>query len=171
MAAAWRSTAALPLSGGSMFRSIVVPIDLAEIEISQIAISTGVRIAKDSGGRIALVNVVPIMPVMMLDTVPVSYETEVAEKSEASLAELAASLDLPADRVTAVVRIGGIYHEVLHVATAQDADLIVVGSHRPAMATYLLGSNATAIVRHATCSVLVLRNADQLLGTTSRPVG
>ena len=36
-------------------------------------------------------------------------------------------------------------------------DLIVVGSHRPAMATYLLGSNASTIVRHAPCSVLVVR--------------
>jgi nucleotide-binding universal stress UspA family protein len=35
--------------------------------------------------------------------------------------------------------------------------LIVVGSHRPTMATYLLGSNAKTIVRHAKCSVLVVR--------------
>ena len=40
----------------------------------------------------------------------------------------------------------------------QGADLIVIGSHRPAMSTYLLGSNAKTIVRHAKCSVLVLRD-------------
>ena len=37
------------------------------------------------------------------------------------------------------------------------SDLIVVGSHRPSMATYLLGSNASTIVRHARSSVLVVR--------------
>ena len=37
------------------------------------------------------------------------------------------------------------------------ADLIIIGSHRPAMSTYLLGSNATTVVRHAGCSVLVVR--------------
>ena len=37
------------------------------------------------------------------------------------------------------------------------ADLIVVGSHRPVMSDYLLGSNAKTIVRHAQCSVLVVR--------------
>ena len=141
-----------------MFRSIVVPVDLAEVEISQPAIATAVAMAKQSGGRITLVNVVPIMPVMMLDTVPVSYEAEVAEKAQTSLAEVAATVDLPRDRVTAVVKIGGVYHEVLDVAAQESADLVLVGSHRPAMATYLLGSNATAIVRHAKCSVLVLRN-------------
>src|SRR4051794_41535956 len=116
-----------------MFRSIVVPIDLAEIEISRIAIATGVRIAKDSGGCIALVNVVPIMPVMMLDTVPVSYETEVAEKSEASLAELAASLDLPADRVTAVVRIGGGFPDAFDIASRKRTRPCTGASHRPAL--------------------------------------
>jgi nucleotide-binding universal stress UspA family protein len=139
-----------------MYRSIVVPVDLAEPDISRHAIDRAVALAKLSDGRITLVNVVPIMPVMMLDTVPVSYETEVADKSRIAMEELARSVALPSGRVSSVVRIGGVYHEVLEVATETGADLIVVGSHRPAMATYLLGSNATAIVRHATSSVLVV---------------
>ena len=56
-----------------------------------------------------------------------------------------------------MVRLGSVYNEVLEEADGTGTDLIVVGSHRPTMATYLLGSNAAAIVRHATCSVLVVR--------------
>jgi len=145
-----------------MFCSIVVPIDLAEPEISRRAIEHAAMLAKLSKGRITLVNVVPIMPLMMLDTVPVSFETEVAEKAEAQLAALAKTIDLPPERLETIVRIGGIYHEVLEVAESKKADLVVVGSHRPGMATYLIGSNATAIVRHATCSVLVLRQENLL---------
>jgi nucleotide-binding universal stress UspA family protein len=52
---------------------------------------------------------------------------------------------------------GSVYNEVLAEAKKIGADLIVVGSHRPGMATYLLGSNASTIVRHAECSVLVIR--------------
>jgi nucleotide-binding universal stress UspA family protein len=52
---------------------------------------------------------------------------------------------------------GSVYNEVLKEADRMAADLIVVGSHRPTMSTYLLGSNAAAIVRHAKCSVLVVR--------------
>ena len=37
------------------------------------------------------------------------------------------------------------------------ADLIVMSSHRPAMKTYFLGSNAGHVVRYAKCSVLVVR--------------
>jgi nucleotide-binding universal stress UspA family protein len=53
--------------------------------------------------------------------------------------------------------VGGIYHELLQEAKGWNADLIVVGSHRPVMSDYLLGSNAKTIVRHAQCSVLVVR--------------
>jgi len=62
------------------------------------------------------------------------------------------------NRVSATVRLGSVYHEVLSEAETIGADLVVVGSHRPSMSTYLLGSNAATIVRHAKCSVLVVRN-------------
>ena len=41
---------------------------------------------------------------------------------------------------------------------AAKADLIVMTSHRPAMRTYFLGSNAGHVVRYAKCSVLVVRH-------------
>ena len=74
--------------------------------------------------------------------------------------ELVTSLTLAdKSKVTTAVRMGSVYNEVLAEAEEHKADLIVIGSHRPAMATYLLGSNATTIVRHAPCSVLVVRPA------------
>jgi nucleotide-binding universal stress UspA family protein len=50
-----------------------------------------------------------------------------------------------------------IYAEILGVAGEAEADLVVVGSHRPAMKDYLLGTNAARVVRQARCSVLVAR--------------
>jgi nucleotide-binding universal stress UspA family protein len=37
-------------------------------------------------------------------------------------------------------------------------ELIVMSSHQPGMRTYLLGSNASHVVRYARCSVLVVRS-------------
>jgi len=51
-----------------------------------------------------------------------------------------------------------IYAEILGAAEEAEADLVVVGSHRPAMKDYLLGTNAARVVRHARCSVLVARD-------------
>ena len=47
---------------------------------------------------------------------------------------------------------------ILLGAAAIKADLIVMTSHRPAMRTYFLGSNAGHVVRYAKCSVLVVRH-------------
>ena len=51
-----------------------------------------------------------------------------------------------------------IYAEILGAAEEAQADLVIVGSHRPAMKDYLLGTNAARVVRHACCSVLVARD-------------
>jgi nucleotide-binding universal stress UspA family protein len=88
---------------------------------------------------------------------PPTFDEEQQGEADRRLAELAAKVQLPAERVSAVVRLGSVYNEVLDEAEKTGADLVVIGSHRPTMATYLLGSNASTIVRHAKCSVLVVR--------------
>jgi nucleotide-binding universal stress UspA family protein len=62
-----------------------------------------------------------------------------------------------ADRVTTAVRFGGTYQEILAHAEKIGAELIVIGSHKPNVADYLLGSTAARVVRHARCSVYVVR--------------
>jgi nucleotide-binding universal stress UspA family protein len=140
-----------------MFKSIIVPVDVVDLSLAKLAIDSALKLAEPAGATLTLVHVVPIMPLMMLDTVPVSFEGEVAEKAKGQLAEFAATISLHGGNVQTEVRIGGIYHEVLAIAEEQHADRVVVGSHQPSMTTYLLGSNASAIVRHATCSVMVVR--------------
>ena len=87
----------------------------------------------------------------------VDFDEEQEKRAETELGAILAGVDLPAERKTCATRAGGIYHELLEEASEWGADLIVVGSHRPVMSDYLLGSNATTIVRHAQCSVLVVR--------------
>ena len=92
-----------------------------------------------------------------MEFVPPDFDAAQQEGSAKRLAALADGVRLPKARVSSVVTLGGVYHDVLKEADEIGADLIVVGSHRPTMATYLLGSNAASIVRHAKCSVLVIR--------------
>ncbi|MGL4496491.1 MAG: universal stress protein, partial [Beijerinckiaceae bacterium] len=140
-----------------MFNSILVPVDIAEVSIAQPAIQKAVTLAKLSGGKVRFIYVRPLMPMTFMEFVPETFDTEQKAEAEKALKELAGATGLAADQVTYVVRHGGTYPEVIAEAEAMKADCIVVGSHRPAMSTYLLGSNAAAIVRHATCSVLVIR--------------
>jgi nucleotide-binding universal stress UspA family protein len=140
-----------------MFKTILVPVDLAEVEAAKPAIDKAVELAQGSEGSLRLVYVRPVVPVTYMEFMPPAFEEEQQAEAEKTLAELASTVPLPAERVSAVVRFGSVYNEVLDEAEKTGADLVVVGSHRPTMATFLLGSNASTIVRHARCSVLVIR--------------
>ena len=141
-----------------MFQKILVPVDLADPEFVKPALTTAVELAQASGGSVRLVNVIPMTPVMLAEYVPPDFDVQQRGSAEEALAIIAAESGLDAAKVSSVVRQGGIYHEILEEATAIKAELIVMTSHRPAMRTYFLGSNAGHVVRYAKCSVLVVRH-------------
>jgi universal stress protein G len=114
--------------------------------------------AQSAGGTVRLLNILPTTPVMLAEYVPADFDLQQRKSAEDALAIVARESGLDAARVSNNVRQGGIYHEVLEEAKAFGADLIVMSSHRPAMRTYFLGSNAGHVVRYAKCSVLVVRN-------------
>ena len=47
---------------------------------------------------------------------------------------------------------------IVEEAKARNCDLIVMASHNPVLKDYLLGPNSARVVRHADCSVLVVRD-------------
>ena len=140
-----------------MYKCIVLAVDLAEPTPAPKGLTEAVELAKAGGGELRLVNVQPVIPATFMEYVPVDFDVEQSNRAKEALEAILASVDLPAERKSAVARAGGIYHELLQEASDWGADLIVVGSHRPVMSDYLLGSNAKTIVRHAQCSVLVVR--------------
>ena len=140
-----------------MFKTILVPVDLGEMEAAKPAIDKAVELARSTAGTVRLIYVRAIVPVTYMEFMPPAFDEAQQDEADAKLAEVAAGVGLPPERISAVVRLGSVYNEVLDEAEKTGADLIVIGSHRPTMATYLLGSNAATIVRHARCSVLVVR--------------
>ncbi len=143
-----------------MFKSILVPVDLTELDVVRPALDKALALVGMTGASLHLVYVRSIMPVTFMEYVPPSFDMEQQDECERKLNELVATLPVQREKVTARVRMGSVYNEVLAEAEATHSDLIVVGSHRPAMSTYLLGSNAATIVRHAPCSVLVVRTPE-----------
>jgi len=140
-----------------VYKRIVLAVDLAEPSPAPKGLAQALEMAKMSGGELRLVNVQPIVPATFMEYVPADFDLEQNKRAQETLDAVVAGIDLPANRKSAVARAGGIYHELLQEASDWNADLIVVGSHRPVMSDYLLGSNAKTIVRHAQCSVLVVR--------------
>src|SRR5690348_9883519 len=137
-----------------MFKQILVPVDLADTELAKPSIETAVSLARASHGKLRLLNVLPMTPVMLAEYVPPDFDTQQRKTAEETLEKIVGECGLGKARSSGAIRQGGIYHEILEEAKAFDADLIVMSSHRPAMRTYFLGSNAGHVVRYAKCSVL-----------------
>jgi nucleotide-binding universal stress UspA family protein len=140
-----------------MFNSILVPIDLADTDLARPAIETAASLSKSSGGKVRLVNIMAMTPVMLAEYVPPDFDAQQRQSSNEALAIVARESGIDAKRISTSIRQGGIYHEILEEAAEVKADLIVMTSHRPSMQNYFLGSNAGHIVRYAKCSVLVVR--------------
>jgi nucleotide-binding universal stress UspA family protein len=141
-----------------MYKKILIPIDLDTPEMVEPSLDVAHALANAGGGaQLRLINVQPLVPVSLLGYLPPSFDEDMQKEAEKKLAEISGKLSFPSGALSTVVRYGAVYPEVLAEAEDWGADLIIVGSHRPGMATYLLGSSAAAIVRHAKCSVLVVR--------------
>lgn len=59
--------------------------------------------------------------------------------------------------VQTIARHGTIYEEILNVAEEIGATEIIMAAHRPSLKDYLIGPNTDRVVRHAQCSVQVIR--------------
>lgn len=140
-----------------MFQKILVPVDVHDAEVAREAIAAAVAIGKAFGAELRLIHVAsPIIPGSPVAVIPQELYEDIGVAEKAELEVLAKGVDLP--RVSSVVRIGGVYPELLAEAEEWPADLIVVGAHKRSMATYLLGSTATALSRHAKCTVMIVRS-------------
>lgn len=140
-----------------MFKKVLVPVDLAEADLASPALVAAVNAAKESGGEVRIVSVMQIMPNLMSEYLPADFEASQRTAAEESVKKIASGLGLAPEKVSVAIRSGSVHHEVLDLAEQFGADLIVISSHKPGLRTYFLGSNAAHIVRHAQCSVLVIR--------------
>jgi len=141
-----------------MYNNILLAIDLNDEISCRKPLLSAVELARTFGARLHVVSVVrEVEAIWEASAVPFGYEviTSDLENRIAALIRRANASDLKPNIL--VTHGASIYAEILRVAEEAEADLIVVGSHRPAMKDYLLGTNAARVVRHARCSVLVAR--------------
>src|ERR1700737_3318005 len=101
-----------------MFKSILVPIDLADTDLAKGAIATAATLSQTWSGTVRLLNVLPMTPVMLAEYVPADFDTQQRQTSEEALAIVARESGIEPSRISSAVRQGGIYHEILERAAA-----------------------------------------------------
>ncbi|QHB32415.1 universal stress protein UspF [Yersinia canariae] len=145
-----------------MYHSILVPIDISDPEFTQQLISHVETQANITDvAHVHFLTVIPAFPYYASLGLAYSGEAPSQEqiKNEAlsKFSEIIDKFDIPEERIKKHIVSGSPKDEILRLADSIRADLIVIASHRPDIMTYLLGSTAAAVVRHAKCSVLVVR--------------
>ena len=141
-----------------MYKTILLAIDLNEVEAQAKSIGTAIEQARTGGATLHVANVLPDYGMTIVGSFfPEGFEQKMLEEEQRRL-EAWAGEALPDDiEVSLHILKGTIYEEILKAATAIKADLIVLSAHRPDLKDFLLGPNAARVVRHAACSVLVVR--------------
>jgi nucleotide-binding universal stress UspA family protein len=141
-----------------MYKNILLAIDLKDETSCRKPLLSAVELARTFDARLHVLTVVrEVEAILEARAATIAYEVVVSDLQSriATLIRRADAADLKPNVL--VTHGASIYAEILGVADETEADLIVVGSHRPVMKDYLLGANAARVVRHARCSVLVTR--------------
>lgn len=136
-----------------MFDTILVPIDMAHVIEGKANIDIAAQQAS-SGAKIILLNVVEDIPNWAAVELPSNLIEESVHRAQTELQAIANATGMQMD---VEVRSGHSYKTILEVAKEKQVDLIIIASHRPGLQDYFLGSTAAKVVRHAACSVLVMR--------------
>jgi nucleotide-binding universal stress UspA family protein len=136
-----------------MYKKILVPIDMAHAAEGKKNIGDAIeRAAEDA--KIILLYVVEEIPNWAAISLPANLiDNSLTEARD----ELKAIANATGRKMDIEVRTGHSYNTILDVAEEKEVDLIIVASHRPGLQDYFLGSTAAKVVRHAKCSVLVIR--------------
>ncbi|NIA71328.1 universal stress protein [Pelagibius litoralis] len=140
-----------------MYEHILVPVDIEQMETSEKAVRTAVRIAQDYEATLHFLTVVAPLGSFASTFFPDGFSKEVSKAAREKLHAFTHSRNLDGLKVQHVVAHGAIYDQILSIAGKVNADLVVMASHRPELSDYLLGPNAARVVRHANCSVMVVR--------------
>ena len=135
-----------------MYTNILVPVSFDEERNAAEAIRVARALAGEDA-RLTLFHVIEKIPAYALTQMAPGYLEEARRAVQAGLDKLAG--DMP--NVRTVVAEGHAGRAILDHAGAQAVDCIVISSHRPGLQSYFLGSTASHVVRHARCSVHVVR--------------
>jgi len=135
-----------------MYQRILVPMAL-DHQLSPATLAIAQQLAANEGEIVALhvFEVIPNTGNVQLDETVVN---EGLKQASLQLHEKVAGID----GIKPELIKGHTYRTIIKYATENKIDCIVMGSHKPGLSDYLLGSTAARVVRHAPCAVHVHRS-------------
>ena len=140
-----------------MYKTVLAPIDLGQKNQAMDVAKTAAKFVDPHAGKLILLNVLPNIPPYIAAEIPENILSSNKQKAFKDLGDIKSNLEALENLETVILE-GSIYSEIVNFAEKSEVDLIVMASHRPELSDYLLGTTAARVVRHANCSVLVIRD-------------
>ena len=153
-----------------MFQKILVPLDGSEHSLR--ALEKAVQIAEKFSGKITLIHVYSVQPIMMPEpstvgslSIPIITGAEVSTMIEAAkklgnriLEDGEKRIKTSGVKVEKMLVEGHAVEEIVRVADQGSFDLIVIGARGVShMREMLLGSVTDGVIHHARCPILVMK--------------
>ena len=139
------------------FRKILIAVDNESVAAH--AVDVGVELGRSLGAELAFIHAIdPSLGFAPESGVSASELIEEAKRDGKHLLDGLCQRLPPPLSALEFLPIGKPAGEIIEAAKEWPADLIVIGSHgRGGVKRALLGSVAEAVMRHATCPILVIR--------------
>ncbi|TCP62206.1 nucleotide-binding universal stress UspA family protein [Rhodovulum bhavnagarense] len=137
-----------------MYENILVPVAIDHGPRLRDVLNIARRLRAE-GGQITVLTVVEAIPSYVSQYLPEGQE---AATREAVRSDLEGDLQDAPDILIRIVT-GHPGNAIVDFAAAHGVDCIVMHSHRPGLQDFFLGSTAARVVRHAPCSVHVVRES------------
>ena len=136
-----------------MFTKILVAVDPALDGREDRSLQAARKLARDSYAEITAL--------MVLEPAPSHWAEEYSHEAKVKAADRVVTALRhqigEGSEIHPFVRHGHAAHEIISHAKENDIDCIIVASHEPGVTDYFIGSTASRVVRHAPCTVIVLR--------------
>lgn len=138
-----------------LWKKLIVPTDFSSC--SHPALAAAAELQERSGAEVLLLHVTePAYEGLRVQTG--ELHAQMKQAAEAELKKLAADHFASAAKLRWLIKEGRPADVICQVAAAEQADAIIIPTHgHSGLKHVLLGSVAEKIVRHAPCSVLVVR--------------
>lgn len=142
-----------------MFRNIVVPIDLSDKQSAKVVFPVALNFVNAFDAKIHLVHIMPDFGMKMIeDYLPRHWMSDQKIKYTRMFEDIIKNFVPEGIKVEHHLGRGAIYDEVINYSEKICADLIILPAVRPQLRDYMLGPNASKIVRHSSISVMVVRD-------------
>lgn len=135
-----------------MYTNILVPVLFDEHRDTQASYLTARALASE-GAKFTVVHVLETIPSYVTAEIPNELLATTREKVEKLLFQSAKALPGAVPKLIS----GHAGRAIVDYASENGIDCIVMASHRPGFGDFFLGSTASNVVRHAKCSVHVIR--------------